>query len=630
MASPTVVASNYTDTARTTGVSRPAASVGVVLLLVVATFVAYAPAFHHGFISYDDDRYVTDNAHVRGGLRGADIRWAFTTFEQANWHPLTWISHQLDCQLFQLNPAGHHFTSTLLQAIDAALLFLILQWFTGATWRSGIVAGLFAVHPINVESVAWVAERKTLLSMLFLLLAMAAYGWYVRKPNIGRYAAVTVLFAAGLMSKPMVITLPFILLLLDYWPLGRMRVVSGESRGENWGEQAFAPQTESFAKLCVEKIPLLLLAAGSAAITMFVQRAGGAVVSSHRVSLGLRIGNAVVSYALYLKKMLWPSELAIIYPYPHALPGWQVGAAAALLVAVSLVVLRYRAGRYLVTGWLWYLGTLVPMIGLVQVGNQAMADRYAYLPLIGVFVMIVWAAGDWVKVHPVTAKYAAVIVGGVVAVLCWTTRAQLSYWESDYRLWSHALKINPRNFVAENNLGLALIRQGRRDEAIPHFREAAAIEPGDPTSQLNLGIYAQEQRDIPQAVARYAEVLRLTTDAQLRASAYANLGSIYFGAHDYTRAKENFEAVLRLDRAFPVVIRDLGLIAEKNDDWNGSIQYFARLVAVEPNGVNYFLLAQAFHQAGRDTDATWAYQQAVRLSKDINETRGAAAQLQAQ
>ena len=630
MASPTVVASNSTDTARNTGVSRSAASVGVVLLLVVATFVAYAPAMHHGFISYDDDRYVTDNAHVRGGLSGADIRWAFTTFEQANWHPLTWISHQLDCQLFQLNPAGHHFTSILLHAIDAALLFLILQWFTGATWRSGMVAGLFAVHPINVESVAWVAERKTLLSMLFLLLAMTAYGWYVRKPNIGRYATIMVLFAAGLMSKPMVITLPFILLLLDYWPLGRMRVTGGESGGQGWGEQAFAPRTESFAKLCAEKIPLLLLAGGSAVITMFVQRAGGAVVSSHRVSLGLRIGNAVVSYALYLKKMAWPSELAIIYPYPHALPGWQLGAAAALLVAVSLVVLRYRAWRYLVTGWLWYLGTLVPMIGLVQVGNQAMADRYAYLPLIGVFVMVVWAAGDWVKAYPGTAKYAALVVAAAVVALCWTTRAQLSYWENDYWLWSHALKINPRNFVAENNLGLALIRQGRRDEAILHFREAAAIEPGDPTSQLNLGIYAQEQRDIPQAIARYEEVLRLTTDAQLRASAYANLGSIYFGAHDYTRAKENFEAVLRLDRAFPVVIRDLGLIAEKNDDWNGSIQYFARLVALESNDVNYFLLAQAFHQAGRDTDATWAYQQAVRLSKDINETRGAAAQLQAQ
>jgi protein O-mannosyl-transferase len=602
----------------------------LVFLIVASTVALYSPAFHHGFISYDDDRYVTDNAHVREGLSGADIQWAFTTFEQANWHPLTWISHQLDCQLFQLNPAGHHFTSILLHAIDAALLFLILQWFTGATWRSGIVAGLFAVHPINVESVAWVAERKTLLSMLFLLLAMAAYGWYIRKPNIGRYAAVTVLFAAGLMSKPMVITLPFILLLLDYWPLGRMRVTGGGSRGEGRSKQTFATQTESFGKLCVEKIPLLLLAGGSAVITMFVQRAGGAVVSSNRVSLGLRIGNAVVSYALYLKKMLWPSRLAIIYPYPHALPGWQVGAAAAFLVAVSLVVLRYRARRYLVTAWLWYLGTMVPMIGLVQVGNQAMADRYAYLPLIGVLVMIVWAAGDWVTAHPAAAKYAPVVVGATVVALCWTTRAQLSYWESDYRLWSHALKINPRNFVAENNLGLALIRQGRRDEAIQHFREAAAIEPGDPTSQLNLGIYAQEQRDIPQAMARYEEVLGLTTDAQLRASAYANLGSIYFGAHDYARAKESFEAVLRLDRAFPAVIRDLGLIAEKNHDWSGSIQYFARLVTLEPNDVNYFLLAQAFHQAGRDTDATWAYQQAVRLSKDINETRGAAAQLQAQ
>jgi protein O-mannosyl-transferase len=622
MASSTVVASNSTDTVRNTRVSRTAASFTVGLLLALATLVAYAPALHHGFVSYDDERYVTDNPHVRAGLSGADIQWAFTTFEQANWHPLTWMSHQLDCQLFQLNPAGHHFTSILLHAIDAVLLFLILQWFTGATWRSGIAAGLFAVHPINVESVAWVAERKTLLSMLFLLLAVAAYGWYVRKPSIGRYATVVVLFAAGLMSKPMVITLPFVLLLLDYWPLGRMRVMTG-------GE-AFASRTESFGKLCVEKIPLLLLASASAVITLFVQRAGGAVVSSHRVSLGLRVGNAVVSYAWYLKKMLWPNRLAIIYPYPHGLPAWQVGAAAAFLVAVSLLVLKYRASRYLVTGWLWYLGTMVPMIGLVQVGNQAMADRYAYLPLTGVLVMIVWAAGDWVQAHHVAQKFVAVIVAAAVVALCWATRVQLSYWESDYRLWTHALAINPRNFVAENNLGLALIRQGRRDEAIQHFRVAAAIEPGDPTSQLNLGIYAQEQQDVPQAIARYEAVLGLTTDAQLRASAYANLGSIYFGAHDYARAKQSFEAVLRLDRPFPVVIRDLGLMAEKNKDWNGSIQYFGRLVAVEPSDVNYFLLAQAFHQAGRDADATWAFQQAVRLSRDINETRAAAAQLQAQ
>jgi protein O-mannosyl-transferase len=602
------------------------------LLLVIVTLIVFSPAARHGFINYDDDRYVTDNPQVRAGLQWSTISWAFTTFEQANWHPLTWLSHALDCQLVHLNPTGHHVTSLLLHSLNAVLLFLILEWFTGYTGRSLMVAALFAVHPLNVEAVAWVAERKSVLSMLFFLLAIAAYGWYAKKPAIARYLLVAGLFAAGLMSKPMVITLPFVLLLLDYWPLDRIPRSPGLASGDELPGSAhrFAAQTESIVRLCLEKIPLLLLSAASAGMTMMVQRAGGAVVSSARASLLLRIENALVSYGLYLEKMIWPSRLAVLYAYPHALPMWEVAAASIFLVAVTWAVFRYRRSRYLAMGWFWYLGTMVPMIGLVQVGNQAMADRYAYLPLIGVFLMTVWGVADCAAARRIETKYLAALGCAVVVALSSTTRIQLTYWQDDFTLWTHALGINPHNFVAENNLGFALIRQGKRDAAIAHFRTAAELEPADPTSQFNLGIYAQEQGDLPQATARYEAVLQLTSDTQLRASAFANLGTIYFQLRDYARAKQYFEASVKLNRAFPTVIQDLGLIAQKNGDSGETIRYFAWLVSIAPNDVDYFLLAQAFRQAGREADARWAYQQAVRLSHDIDQTRQAALRLQAQ
>jgi protein O-mannosyl-transferase len=599
-------------------------------LLVVITAAVYIPVMHHPFVSYDDDRYVLDNPNVLGGLHWTSISWAFTTSEQANWHPLTWLSHALDCQLFHLNPAGHHFTSLLLHSLNVLLLFLIFRWLTGFTGRSFMVAALFAVHPLNVESVAWVAERKSVLSMLFFLLAVAAYGWYVKKPSMGRYLAVAVLFAAGLMSKPMVITLPFVLLLLDYWPLGRMQFPTDrQSQALRDGQAPFSARTGSLVRLCVEKIPLFLLAVCSSIITMVVQRAGGAVVSTRRVSLPLRLENAILSYGLYVKQMVWPSRLTVLYPYPHALPAWKLTVAIIFLSGVTVAVLHYRACRYLVVGWFWYLGTMVPMIGFVQVGNQAMADRYAYLPLIGLFLMLVWTVADWARARQINAQVLATAALGVLAALSWATHIQLGYWQDDFKLWTHALCITSRNFVAENNLGLALMRQGKRDEAVVHFRNAATIEPTDATSQFNLGVYAQEQGDIQQAMALYEGVLEWTSDTQLRASAYANIGTIYFSRRDYAHAKEAFQSVLKLNREFPVVLRDLGLIAEKFGDAGEAARSFTRLVAVEPTDINYFLLARAFHQLGRDGDAVWAYQQAVRLSKDINLTRQAASQLEA-
>ena len=610
------------------------------LLLVVVTLALYNPVSRNGFVNFDDDRYVTENPQVRAGIRWSTISWAFTSLDQANWHPLTWLSHALDCQLFHLNPAGHHYTSLLLHATNALLLFLILQWFTGYTARSLMVAALFAVHPLNVESVAWVAERKNVLCMLFFLLALGAYGWYVRKPGVVRYLAVAILFAMGLMSKPMAITLPLVLLLLDYWPLGRFVWGRGGPSPVRVRTAALgcpAANHQPLTTLCLEKLPLLVLSAGSAIITMIAQRAGGAVLSSAEHSPLLRLENVIVCYVLYIKKAIWPSHLVALYPYPHALQAWQVAASALFLIAVTCAVLKYREHRFLLVGWFWYLGTMVPMIGLVQVGNQAMADRYVYLPLIGLFVVIVWVAAEWASARNISTKYLTAAGLAILLALSAVTRIQLSYWHDDFSLWAHALAVTQRNYVAENNLAHALIKQGRYDDAITHFRAAAAIEPGDPVSQLNLGIYAQEHGDFQQAAARYDLVLRLATDDQIRASAYANLGTVYFALHDYARAQQNFDSSMRLKGVFPVALLDLGLIAQKTaqttaqkNDWNRAADYFAQFVAVDPSDVGYLLLAHALHQAGRDEDANRAHQQALHLSTDIGQAQRRAAQLVAQ
>ena len=615
------------------GLFRSAAQQKMVfgLLLVAVTLALYNPVSRNGFVNFDDDRYVTDNSEVRAGLHWSTVSWAFTTLDQSNWHPLTWLSYALDCQLYQLNPAGFHYTSLLLHATNVLLLFLILQWFTGYTVRSFMVAALFAAHPLNVESVAWVAERKNVLCMFFFLLALASYGWYVRKPGVARYAAVMALFAGGLMSKPMVISLPLVLLLLDYWPLGRLGQGSASSpvRTEAW-----SLTRQPLWKLCIEKVPLLALSAGSALVTMRAQRAGGAVLTSAAQNPWLRIENAIVSYALYVKNTAWPFHLAALYPYPHAIAAWKVVVAALLLMAVTSVVLKNHEQRYLVFGWFWFLGTMVPMLGLIQVGNQAMADRYAYLPMIGLLVMIVWGCAGWVRLRQRSANLA--FAAGLSALLAFAvlTRIQLRYWHDDYSLWSHTLSVTQDNFVAENNVAAALMRLGRSDEAIAHFRTAAALEPGDSASQFNLGIYAQDHGDLQQAVARYTNALRLATDTQIRASAYANLGTVYFAQRDYANAHQSFDSALKLKPAFPAALLDIGLIEEKSAqngaDWNRVADYFARFVDAAPTDVGYLLLSNALRHADRNSDADLAYQQAVSRSRDMNQARETASRLQAQ
>ena len=603
---------------------QPKFKLALCLLLAAITLALYNGVGGHGFSNYDDDRYILTNTHVQAGLRWSTVTWAFTSLEEANWHPLTWLSHALDCQLFQLNPKGHHYTSLLIHAANVLLLFLLLVSVTRSTGRSLMAAALFAVHPLNVESIAWVAERKNVLAMLFFLLTLYGYAWYARRPSAVRYLVVAVLFAMGLMSKPMVITLPFALLLLDYWPLGRIRTSETAQAHAGGGEY---PQQPVW-RLGLEKVPLFALSAGSAILTMAAQKAGGAVSFNAAQAPLLRLENAIVCYSLYIVRAFWPARLAVLYPYPHAVQSWKVLASGLFLVTVTALVIKYREHRYLPVGWFWYLGTMVPMIGLVQVGNQAMADRYAYLPLLGIFVMVVWgatdlagtghAAPDAAASHRVPPKLLGAVAACIVLGLVVIAHVQLSYWDDDLKLWTHTLSVTGPNFVAENNVGATLAQQGRYEEAIAHLRVASALEPDDPVSQLNLGVYAQQHGNLKQAIARYQAALQLATDRRIRGTAYAGLGQIYFSQRDYARARHNFESAAKLDKPYPI---QLGLLAQKAGDWNTAAQYYASALAVQRSDVGFLLLEQALRNVGREKDAKRAHDLAQLNSSDLQSAQ---------
>ncbi len=540
----------HTENRPTLFASRRQLTSVLCLLLVTATLVVYNRVNQNSFVNFDDDRYITENLHVRAGLSWETVRRAFSSLEQANWHPLTWLSHVLDCQLFRLNPAGHHYVNLLLHAVNAMLLFLILQRATGFTWRSFAVAALFALHPINVESVAWASERKNVLSMLFFLLALGGYSWYTRKPGVRTYLLVAILFALGLMAKPQVITFPFVLLLWDYWPLQRMRCTSHDVPQKN------APRPFSF--LIVEKLPLFALAAASAIITMKAQRAGGAVRSDLEYPFPLRLGNALLAYTRYLGKAVWPSHLAVMYPHRgESLQAWQPVAAALLLGLISAGMWAARQRRYLLVGWLWFLGTLVPMIGLVQVGGQAMADRYAYLPFIGLFVMACWGAVDWAQHKHVLTQWLGIPSALALLTFSLLTYRQLGYWHDS---------VTHENFT--------------------------------------------------QAIEQCRMVLRFTPDTGLQANAYTNLGGAYRKVGDPSHAKASYEAALRLTPQNPTALMGMGLLAQGDGDFPEAIREYSQTVAMQPTDVAYLLLARALEQTGRGQEARAARDEAGRISSD--------------
>ncbi|MGA7753610.1 MAG: tetratricopeptide repeat protein [Candidatus Sulfotelmatobacter sp.] len=578
------------------------------LLLVAIVLLLYGQTNHFAFLNYDDGMYVIQNPHVRAGLTWSTVTWAFSS-TYANWHPVTWLSHALDYDLFRLNAGGHHFTSVLLHGLNAVLLFWLLARATGRLGSSFAVAALFAVHPLNVESVAWISERKNVLSTTFFLMTLGAYGWYALKPGVKRYLAIIVLFTLGLASKSMLVTLPFVLLLLDYWPLGRF---ASETREEGLGFSR-----ASATKLVIEKLPLFLLSAADCIITVVAQRKAGAVTTFERFPFGVRLENAIYSYAVYLGKAFWPSHLANIYPHPGgSLSGWKVAAVAVLLLCASILFLKLRASRYLIVGWLFFLGTLVPVIGLVQVGDQAMADRYVYIPLMGIFVMAVWSVSE-VKVRIPNQVYLQAGLSAIVlCALSIMSYRQIGYWKDSVTLWSHTLAVTQNNFAAENGLGGALIQANRPDEAFLHFQRAAAIAPNDPLSHADMGTYLHQNGRLPEAIQQYEAAVQLTNNPGLLANTYTNLGSAYRETGDYVRAQQSFARAIQLDPGRFNVWLQLGKLASDQGQFDLAVQDFSRSIELQPTAEGYLQLSRVLDLAGHHPEAVRARDEGLKISND--------------
>jgi Flp pilus assembly protein TadD len=600
--------------------------------LALVTLAFYNPIFHHDFTNFDDDVYILDNAHVRAGLTWDTVKWAFTSYDAANWHPLTWLSHALDYQLFRLNPAGPHYVNVLLHAGSAVLLLLLLESATGLTWASFMVAGLFALHPVNVESVAWAAERKNVLSMFFFLLTLHAYGWYVRRGGgVKRYAVVAGLFALGLMAKPEIITLPFVLLLWDFWPLGRTPVLSSEfsvlSEATEDPDVAGALVRRSFSFLFLEKVPLLLLSAGSGVLTLMAQRAGHAVRS---LPASERWGNAVVAYVRYLGKAFWPTRLAVLYPHPGgSLPAWEIVAAVAVLLSITTLVFRFRQHRYLVVSWLWFLGTLAPVIGILSFGEQAMADRYAYLPYIGLFVAVVWSVAEIARERRISAAWLVTPAVLTLATLGVLSRRQLAYWHDSETLWRHTLSVTERNYSAHAGLARVLAMQGRTEEAIAEFNAAERVHAYSFPDMIALGVFEQTHGKAQEAVSQYGRALGAAPDSNSRAVALSDLAAAYLQTGDVAHAKLNYDHALEQNPDDVTALEGSGLLAERDGDVALALARLSHAVQVEPSDVGYLLLEQALRQAGRAVEADDADAQAQQISKDLSQAQRSAAQIAA-
>jgi protein O-mannosyl-transferase len=584
-----------------------------VFLLSAGTAILYAPAVQNDFVNLDDPEYVTRNAHVLTGLTWSGVVWAFSVHNQgANFHPLTWISHMLDVQWYGTNPAGHHFTAVLLQTLDVVLLFLILVLATHSIFRSAAVAALFALHPLNVEAVAWVAERKSVLCMMFLLLAMWAYLWYTRKPSVGRYLCVVLFFVLGLLSKIMVMTLPLALLLLDYWPLGRF-AEAGES-----GERR--PFARSFMALVIEKIPLFLLAVVGGVMTVYIHTTEHALAWA--MPFSWRIKNVIYSYLVYLGKAIWPSHLAAFYPHPeNSLPWWKVILAAMILAGISGLVWHFRQRRYLVVGWLWYLGTMFPMIGLVQSGRQGMADRYMYVPMIGVFIAVVWLLGDWAARLKLNQGLLAAAFVILIFPYAYIARTQVGYWRNSYTLFTHALQVTQNNGIAENDLGAALLEMGQPQLAWAHFDAAARIIPELASAHYNLGVLLQTQNRLHEAAQQYQLAIPVSTDPFEASQIHNNLGILDLDAKNPTAAMKEFNAAIALNPSEQHSYLGRGMIELQSFNFDAAVADFSQASQISPSPVAYLWLGRALERKGDYHRAEGAYQAALQLAPGMTDAR---------
>ena len=571
----------------------------ICILLVIATFIAYMQVLKYGFItSFDDTEYLTSNWNIKAGLTKESIVWAFSTSYAANWHPLTWLSHMLDYELYGMEPFGHHLTSLIFHITNTLLLFGVPLKMTGALWRSGLVAILFALHPLNVESVAWVSERKNVLSTFFLLLTLWAYVKYVDKKNAGNYLLVVLFLALGLMSKPMLVTLPFVLLLLDFWPLKRFSEVRP-------------------TRLILEKVPLFVLLIGSCVATFIAQRSGGAMRSSEFSSLYFRIANALVSYFEYLRNMLWPSGLSVFYPHPgNALPIWKPLACTIVLVVVTIWVVKgIRRAPYLAVGWFWYLGTLVPVIGIVQVGEQAMADRYTYVPLIGIFIAIAWSLPEQIKTRK--EKLLPILSGIVISLLIALTWIQVSHWKNSITLFKHAINVTDTKYLGVATihafLGDAYHREGELGIAISEFKKSLDLDPSHLYSLNNLAATLAEQGNLKEGLGYAQKLSRLQPDYT---PGLITMGNILEETGKLDQAQIYYEQVLERDSDSFENYLNLANILYSKGNLKGAIPHYKKVVTLNPNLLEaHYNLGNIFGQLGQPIDAKKEFEQAIRCDK---------------
>ncbi len=620
----------------------------VCLFLAAATFAVFWQVAHFDFVNLDDKMYILENRHVLSGLTIDGVKWAFTSVYASNWHPLTWLSHMLDVDLFGVNAGRMHLVNVFLHIVCTLLLFLIIDRMTGAIWRSAFVAALFALHPLHVESVAWISERKDVLGAFFWMLTLGAYVLYTEKQRLGRYLATIFFFALGLMCKPMLVTLPFVLLLLDVWPLNRLRVcesvrVQGvepvakttkkeKSRTKRKAKEHDvrpprataqiadeSPQWSRLLPLVREKIPFFVLSAASSLITIYAQQQGGAMVSMERIPMFTRLANALMSYILYIGKTIWPRNLSVFYPYPGQWPLWQVGGAFLVLAGITaMVVYCVKRRPYLTVGWLWYLGTLVPVIGVLQVGMQAMADRYTYLPLIGLFVAAAWGAPEllnkW-RHEKAALAAAALIVAGMAAV----TWMQAGHWRDSISLFSHALAINKDNHLAHNNLGVALNAAGEKEKAAFHYSEAIRINPRYSNSHYNYANYLAAQGRTDEAIAHYTEAIRLEPDYF---NAHNNLGLARASRREFKEAAFHYLEAMRIGPDTAGVHYNLAVVLANQGDRREAERQLREALRIEPNFAEaHNDLGMALAMQGKTQEGIVHFRQALRLKPDFAAAR---------
>jgi tetratricopeptide (TPR) repeat protein len=578
------ISENTLDSSRTLDFRGRFLTVLVSLVLILATSAAYWQVTGHDFVLLDDNEYVYENSHVQSGLTSESIIWAFTTTHAGFKIPLTWLSLMLDFELYGLNAGGYHLTNLLLHLANVLLVFFILKLMTGALWRSAFVAALFALHPLHVESVAWVTERKDVLSTLFWLLTMWAYLGYVERPGVRRYLLITVSFTLGLMAKPMLVTLPFVLLLLDYWPLSRFQVgqsVDAPGAPVQAPVKPGQPMAAVFS-LVWEKIPLFALAAVSSVVTFLAQKSAGALIYAETWPIRIRIANALVSYVKYLGKMIWPYPLAVFYPHPgYNLPIWQTAGAGLLLLCISVLVVRWaRRYPYLLVGWLWYIGTLVPVIGLVQAGYQAMADRFTYIPLIGLYIIIAWGVAEIVPRWPHRRLYFATLSTTLFLFLIVLTWKQVQNWKNSISLFEHTLEVTSSNWLCHNNLGNAFYIKGRTDDAIKHYLEALRIKPDYAEAHYNLGFALDRKGRTDDAIKHYLEALRIKPDY---AKAHNNLGLALDRKGRTDDAIKHYLEALRIKPDYAIAHNNLGIALARKGDIDAALKHFQKAFQINPN-----------------------------------------------